>query len=84
MRRRSFLAFRRPRKSARRDDHAVGLFVIEKKADDGRWAASSTRRTVRAAQDCAWDLLTREGCEVRIRQGRRIIAKGIAASATVD
>ena len=67
---------RRTRRKARRDDHALGLFVIEKKAEDGRWCVISTRRTVRAAQDYAWDLLTREGVEVRVRQGRRIVAKG--------
>ena len=67
---------RRARGNTRRDDHAFGLFVIEKKTEDGRWSARSTRRTVRAAENCAWDLLTREGGEVRVRQGRRVVAKG--------
>jgi hypothetical protein len=69
---------RRPRQRARRDDHAFGLFVIEKKAEEGHWSAVSSRRTVRAALDCAWDVLTREGGEVRVRQGRRIVADGVA------
>jgi hypothetical protein len=74
---------RRTRGNTRRDDHVVGLFVIETKADDGRWSARSTRRTVRAAQDCAWDLLTREGGEVRVRQGRRVVAKGLGVEPVV-
>lgn len=67
---------RRARKKARRNDHAFGLFLIETKTEDGHWSARSTRSTVHAAEDCAWDLLTRESGEVRVRQGRRVIAKG--------
>jgi len=67
---------RRSRKNARRDDHAFGLFVVATKSEDGRWSARSTRCSARAAQDYAWDLLTRDGGEVRVRQGRRIVAKG--------
>lgn len=66
------------RGNARRDDHAFGLFVIEKKTEDGRWTARSTLRTVRAARDYAWDLLTREGGEVRVRQGQRLVASGVS------
>jgi hypothetical protein len=73
---------RRPRKDTRRDDHAFGLFLIEKKTEEGHWSVRSTRRTVRAAQDCAWDVLTCEGGEVRVRQGRHIIAEGSARTPT--
>lgn len=69
---------RRTRLKRRRDAHTFGLFVIEKRSEDGRWPARSTRRTVRAAQDCAWDLLTREGGEVRVRQGQHIVAEGVS------
>jgi hypothetical protein len=66
----------------RRDDHAVGLFVIEKKADNGRWCVLSTRRTVWAAQNYAWEVLTREGGEVRVRQDARVVAKGAGCEAS--
>lgn len=72
---------RRTRGNTRRDDHTFGLFVIEKKADDGRWSACSTRRTARAALDCAWDLLTREDGEVRIRKGLHVVASGMGRAA---
>lgn len=68
----------RSRRQGRRDEHAVGLFVIETKVGDGYWHSHSTRKTARAAQACAWDILTREGGEVRVRQGRAIVAEGVA------
>lgn len=75
---------RRARGNTRRDDHAFGLFVVETKTKDGRWTARSTRRTARSAQDCAWDLLTREGGEVRIRRGRSVVARGLRCAAHDD
>lgn len=68
----------RSRRQLRRDEHAVGLFVVETKVGDGCWLSRSTRKTARAAQACAWDILTREGGEVRVRQGRDIVAEGVA------
>lgn len=67
---------RRARGKPRRDDHIFGIFVVETKPGSGRWFARSTHCTVRAAEDYAWKLLTREGGEVRVRQGRRIVATG--------
>ena len=64
------------RGNTRRDDHTFGLFIVEKKAEVSSWSVRSTHRTVRAAEDRAWDLLTREGGEVRVRQGSRIVAQG--------
>jgi hypothetical protein len=54
----------------------VGLFIIETKGATGRWTARSSRSALKGAQDYAWELLTREGGEVRIRQGGRTIASG--------
>ena len=68
---------RRSRGKPRRDDHIVGLFVVEMKAEDGHWFARGTHRTVCAAQNRAWGLLTREGGEVRVRQGTRVVATGV-------
>ena len=55
--------------------HETGLFVVERR-EGRRWVARTTRQTLRGAQDCAWDLLTKEGGEVRVRQGRSIVARG--------
>lgn len=70
----------------RRDNHAFGLFVVETKAQGGRWSIRSSRCDARSAQDYAWKILTREGGAVRVRQGNRIVAEGSAAenSRSVD
>ncbi len=77
----AFNGLHRAPRRARRDAHGVGLFVVEKKGEDGRWSASSTRRTARGAQDSAWRLLAREGGEVRVRHGRLVVAEGVAREA---
>lgn len=59
-----------------RDSHEVGLFVVEQKSEDGRWNARDSISTLKGAQERAWDLLTREGGEVRVRQGGEIVALG--------
>jgi hypothetical protein len=72
---------REPRGGGRRGrhgEHVTALFVIETRREGGRWTERITLGTIAAAQDYAWDLLTREGGEVRIRQGRRTIARGVA------
>jgi hypothetical protein len=70
----------RRRVSTRRDPHAIGLFVIETKNSRGRWTARSTRCSVETASDFAWELLAKEGGEVRVRRGRYIVAEGLAVT----
>jgi len=65
---------------ARENAHVVGLFVVETRGPDDRWTACSTRTTASAASACAWELLTREGGEVRIRQGSHVVAEGSRVS----
>jgi len=50
--------------------------VIETKTADGHWSIRSSRRDARSAQECAWGILTREGGDVRVRQGMHIVAEG--------
>lgn len=64
------------RRRARRDDHTVGLFVIETIDEAGHWCVRSSCETDRAAFDYAWEVLSRVGGEVRVRQGVRIVAEG--------
>lgn len=59
-----------------RDPHEVGLFSIEQKTEDDRWVMRETARSLKAAQERAWDLLTKEGGQVRVRQGGEVVAKG--------
>jgi hypothetical protein len=66
----------RPRRR-RSDVHGEGLFVVEAKRGR-RWTARSTLRSERTALNSARELLTREGGEVRVRQGRRMVAEGVA------
>ena len=63
----------------RRDDHAFGLFVVETRTEGERWSIRSSRRDARSANDYAWEILTREGGAVRVRQGDRIVSEGSVA-----
>lgn len=72
------------RRRGRRDAHGEGIFVVEVKRGDGRWAVRNTRRTERAALDCAWELLSREGAEVRVCLGELVIAEGTACRSRED
>ena len=58
----------------------LGLVPFEVQAFDDAargWHTHDTRRTLEAAEDLAWSLLTRHGGEWRVRHGSQTIARGV-------
>lgn len=51
-------------------------FEIQSRDDDYSWRTHATSRTLEAAEDLAWSLLTRHGGDWRVLHGSRVIGRG--------